>query len=140
LSTRWEGLLASPTGQRVAQRVRPHLVAWATPLIRQALSERRHAVEAVSADLEAARVRLRAVEREAERNGARFDRTPLGPSLTIHAAHARDPQVQQVFSTFGLPNCPACPVGADETIAEAAFAEGFDAAALIAALGALGLN
>jgi len=132
--------LSSPTAQRAAQKVRPHLVTWATPLIRRALNDRRLAVEAVNADLQSAQVRVRGVEREVERNAARFDRTPLGPTLTIHAAHARDERVQQVFSSFGLPNCPACPVGADETIAEAAFAEGFDAAALIAALSALGLN
>ena len=139
MSGRRERLLSSAPARRVATELRPHLIAWATPLIRRALNERRHAIEAVNADLDAARVRLRGLERDTQGSAARFDRTPLGPTLTIHAAHARDARVQQVFSTFGLPNCPACPVGADETIAEAAFAEGFDAAALITALSDLGL-
>jgi hypothetical protein len=139
LSGRREQLLSSAPARRIATELKPHVIAWATPLIRRALDERRHAIEAVNADLDAARARLSELERKVQRSGARFDRTPLGPSLTIHAAHARDARVQHVFSSFGLPNCPACPVGADETIAEAAFAEGFDAAALITALSGLGL-
>lgn len=65
---------------------------------------------------------------------ARFDPTPFRVGMTVHAAHARHPAVAAAFARRALPNCPACAVGADETLAEAAFAEGFDAAELVAEL------
>ncbi len=113
-------------------RLRPFLERLADPIIRDALGERRQAVVVARAEVNDLQRPLRALERHADSVAARFDRTPVGPEMTVHAAHARDPRVQALFVQRGLPNCPACPVGADETLAEAAFAEGFGVGELLA--------
>lgn len=133
-------LARTPAGQRAWERLRPEVRAWAEPLIRAALGERRQVWEAAGADLDALRGALRSLERAVPEVAPRFDRTPLGPDMTVHAAHARDPRVQQVFARHGLPDCPSCAVGADETLAEAARAEGVPLEALLAELRALGLD
>lgn len=120
-------------------RVLPRLVALAEPVIREVLDGRRQALLLARVEVSRLRAPLRATERRVERAAALFDRRPLGPALTIHAAHARDARVQQVFARHGLPDCSSCPVGADETLAEAAFAEGFDVEQVIDALRGLGL-
>ncbi len=129
---------------RLPHRVRRHAVAvlraHAEPVIRGILDDRRHAAVLIRADLAAARPTLRALEHTVDAVAPVFDRRPLGPDLPIHAAHARDPRVREVFARHGLPNCPACPVGADETLAEAAFSEGFDVDQLLAELVALGIG
>jgi hypothetical protein len=63
-----------------------------------------------------------------------LDSGPFRPGMTVHAAHARHPSVQALFRERGLPGCPDCPVGAEETLAEAAAAEGFALSELLAAL------
>jgi hypothetical protein len=68
---------------------------------------------------------------------ARLDVSPLTGATTVHAAHARHPGVQAVFARHGLPRCTDCAVGADETLAEAAFGEGMELASLLAELNAL---
>ncbi len=115
----------------IADRLRPALREHADPLVRAELGERRQAVVLARAEIESVRAPLRALERGALAALPRFDRRPLGPDLTVHAAHARDPRVRAVFARHGLPDCPSCPVGADETLAEAAFSEGFDVHALL---------
>ena len=62
---------------------------------------------------------------------ARLDRSPFVEGLTVHAAHARHPGVGVIFARHGLPRCPDCAVGADETLAEAAFGEGLELAQLL---------
>ena len=62
---------------------------------------------------------------------------PFRAEMTVHAAHARHPRTREVFATRGLPHCPSCAVGADETLAEAASGEGMDLQELLAALRAL---
>lgn len=115
----------------LGQRLGPALREVADPVVRSELADRRQAVVLARAELDGLRAPLRAVERGALAALPRFDRRPLGPDLTVHAAHARDPRVQAVFARHGLPDCPSCPVGADETLAEAAFSEGFDVHALL---------
>ena len=46
---------------------------------------------------------------------------PFTPDMTVHAAWARHPGVEAIFASHNLPACPDCAVGADETLAEAAF-------------------
>lgn len=120
--------------------MRSEVVALAEPVVRQVLDERRQALLLARQDVRRVQGVLRAMERRLERATALFDRRPLGPELTIHAAHARDVRVQEVFASYGLPDCVSCPVGADETLAEAAFAEGFDVVQVIEALRRLGLG
>ncbi len=68
---------------------------------------------------------------------ARLDPGPFRGDMTVHAAHSRHPRVQSIFAARGLPHCPSCAVGADETIAEAALGEGLDLQELLATLRAL---
>ncbi|HJN77575.1 MAG TPA: hypothetical protein QGF58_26890 [Myxococcota bacterium] len=44
--------------------------------------------------------------------------------MSVHVAWNRHPGVAEVFAGYGLPDCRSCPVGADETLAEAA--EGYE--------------
>ena len=81
------------------------------PPVRSALDEALPQVDALEDALTQARARL--------------DPGPFRPEMTVHAAHARHPGVQAIFARRGLPGCPDCPVGADESLAEAAAAEGF---------------
>ena len=46
---------------------------------------------------------------------------PFTGDMTVHEAWARHPRAKEVFARHHLPACPACAVGADETLAEAAF-------------------
>ena len=125
----------------VLRALRPKLAAplalWVEPVVRAALDERRQAVVLARLEVDGVRPRLRALERGTDAALARFDRRPLGPQLPIHAAHARHPGVQAIFARHGLPDCPSCPVGGDETLAEAAFSEGFDVDQLLLELRAL---
>lgn len=68
---------------------------------------------------------------------ARLDRSPFVAGLTVHAAHARHPGVGAIFARHGLPRCPDCAVGADETLAEAAFGEGLELTGLLTELNEL---
>ncbi len=62
---------------------------------------------------------------------ARLDPGPFRGDMTVHAAHARHPRVRALFAARGLPGCPDCAVGVDETLAQAALAEGFALSALL---------
>lgn len=130
----------SPAGQRLWARVGGDVLAAADVRVREALAERRAAWLPALAEVEALRGRVRTLDRAVEAAAPRYDRTPIGPGLTVHAAHARDPRVQAVFARHGLPDCPSCAVGADETLAEAALAEGFSVDALLAELRTLGVD
>ncbi len=70
-------------------------------------------------------------------SAVRLNPGPFREDMTVHAAHARHPATRRVFAARGLPHCPSCAVGADETLAEAASAEGLDLQELLAALRAL---
>jgi len=47
-------------------------------------------------------------------------RRPFSGTTTVHRAWARHPGVRGVFAQYHLLACPDCPVGADETLEEAA--------------------
>ena len=72
-----------------------------------------------------------------EREISRLSRTPFHAGMSIHATHARHPGVQALFARRGLPACTDCAVGADETLEEAAFGEGFDLDGLLHDMNAL---
>ena len=111
--------------------------SWVRARIVHALEERRAALDDARGELLALRQSVGAAEVRAAAVAARFDPAPFRLDMTVHAAHARGAAVAAAFARRGLPNCPACAVGADETLAEAAFAEGFPIAALIDELNAL---
>lgn len=113
---------------------RARLRAWARGRVVAELAPRRASFDDARGALADLRDRLRVAEAEVDSLLLRTDRTPLTRATTIHAAHARHPGVQAAFARRGLPACPDCPVGADETLGEAAFAEGFDADELLAEL------
>lgn len=62
---------------------------------------------------------------------------PFGPDMTVHEAWMRHPGVRAVFLRHHLPACPACAVGADETLAEAAFGHRLDLEDLLQELNTL---
>ncbi len=104
--------------ERVSAELAPRLAL--VPLVRGDLASALPALDRLDDALSVARTRL--------------DAGPFRGEMTVHAAHARHPGVQALFRTRGLPGCPDCPVGADETLAEAAAAEGFPLAELIGQL------
>lgn len=106
--------------------------------VRAALAPRRVAWEDARAAADDLRAALARTERTTATTLARLDRSPFTGAMTVHAAHARDPRVQAIFAAHGLPRCTDCAVGADETLAEAAFGEGMSLAGLLAELDALG--
>jgi len=118
-------------------QARARLRAWARGRVIEALRPRRTGFAEARGELGALRDRLRTAEQRVDTLALRADRTPLSLATTIHAAHHRHPGVQAAFARRGLPACLDCPVGADESLGEAAFAEGFDADELLAELQAL---
>lgn len=105
--------------------------------MRLSLAERQVGQAAIDADLRACRALLPRLEQQLAAARLRLDRSPVTGTTTVHAAHARHPGVGALFAARGLPACPDCAVGADETLAEAAFGEGFDLAGLIKEIRAL---
>lgn len=133
---------------RAAAAVRPRLAPVELPLRDALLAEVRVRVAALLApraealaeartDADALAEALRAAEPRAAATLARLDRSPFLPTTTVHAAHARHPGVQAIFARHGLPRCPDCAVGADETLAEAAWGESLPLDALLAELNEL---
>jgi hypothetical protein len=110
-----------------AARVR----AWLHDRVRAELAPRQGLVSEVQGELAAALPAVDALEDALTHARARLDPGPFRPEMTVHAAHARHPGAQAVFARHGLPACPACAVGADETLAEAAHAEGFSLGELL---------
>lgn len=125
----------------VAGRARERGRAWLSGVVaaeaRATLAPRREDLAEARAGLTDARAAAAVLATRIERDLARLDVAPLGPSTTVHAAHWRHPGVQAVFARHGLPRCPDCAVGRDETLAEAAWGEGFELAALLEELHAL---
>jgi hypothetical protein len=133
---------------RAAAAVRPRLAPVEVPLrdallseirvrVADALAPRADGLTEARAAADALADALRAAEPRAAAALARLDRSPFLPSTTVHAAHARHPGVQAIFARRGLPRCPDCAVGADETLAEAAWGESFPLDALLAELNEL---
>lgn len=125
--------LATPLGVRLRERVRRH----AASVVRDELAPRREAVIAATAAHDEAHRRLPGLAAGAQHALHIADTGPFRPTMTVHAAHARHPGVRAAFTARGLPACPDCAVGGDETLAEAAFGELFDVDVLLAELNAL---
>ncbi len=49
------------------------------------------------------------------------EKKPFHAQMTVHEAWKKHPGVRDVFTDYHLPDCPSCPVGADERLEEAAF-------------------
>lgn len=130
---RLAALLATPAAEAVRARIRAEVRARVVTI----LDARSALVDGAQDDLLAARRGLGALERALARAAHRRERGPAHGGLTVHAAHDRDPGVAAIFARRGLPACPACAVGADETLAEAAFGEDFALDTLLAELNAL---
>lgn len=126
-----------PSVAELGERVRTRLRAALTGAVRRALEARR--ADQAEALLEADRLRTALPRVEAAVAAVRdqLDRSPVDLNTTVHAAHRRDPRVSALFALRGLPACLDCAVGADETLAEAAFGEGFVAAELVAEINRL---
>lgn len=79
--------------------------------------------EALRAELDALRLGITALGRDREALDRWLSRRtgPFTGDMTVHEAWARHPRAKEVFARHHLPACPACAVGADETLAEAAF-------------------
>jgi hypothetical protein len=124
-SARARATLAPP----IRAALRAHVAALLAP--------RAEALDAARADADGLIGALRLAEPRAAATLARLDTSPFSAATTVHAAHERHPGVQAVFARRGLPQCTDCAVGADETLAEAAFGEDMPLDALLAELNAL---
>jgi hypothetical protein len=129
--------LRSLGGERLVAAVNGRARAWLGSRVTAALQPRRDALTEADEILRAARPAAGRLGARIDRDLLRFDLSPFSPRMTVHAAHARHPGVREAFARRGLPRCEDCAVGADETLAEAAFGEGFDVEALVAELEAL---
>lgn len=125
------------TARAECEAARADARAWLGARVRDALAPRRAAAAGLADDATTLRDGLDAAERRVARALARLDDGPFTAGLTVHAAHDRHPGVQAVFARHGLPRCPDCAVGADETLAEAAFGEGLEVETLLVELNAL---
>ena len=78
---------------------------------------------AIRAEVDALRLGITALSRDREALDRWLTRRagPFTGDMTVHEAWARHPRAKEVFARHHLPACPACAVGADETLAEAAF-------------------
>lgn len=128
---------ATTEAEAIAARLSPPVRDEIRRRVRELLAARAELLASAQAEADALQRSLREAEPRVSRELARLDRTPLGPGTTVHAAHARHPGVQAVFARYGLPRCPDCAVGADETLAEAAFGESLPLEALLTELNAL---
>jgi hypothetical protein len=108
--------------------------AWLADRVSAELEPRRDLLRPVREELADALPALDRLDDALIRARSQLDPGPFRPDMTVHAAHARHPDVAAVFKARGLPGCPDCPVGADETLAEAAAAEGFALSDLITEL------
>lgn len=132
VTTRAGSVLHWLAEQRPAEARRAH--AALVDRVRETLAPRLSLIEPIQQDIQDF---LPAADRLddaliAARN--RLDLGPIRPEMTVHAAHARHPGVRAIFARHGLPACPDCAVGRDETLAEAASGEGFALSELIAEL------
>lgn len=115
---------------RVTRTLEPRAHEWAG--LQQALGDLEQAAGSLAAGL--ARAETLAAELT-EQLAARHRR--FTPEMTVHAAWALHPGVRGIFTARHLPACPDCAVGADETLAEAAFGYALELDRLLAQLNSL---
>ncbi|MCP4808823.1 MAG: hypothetical protein GY913_01940 [Proteobacteria bacterium] len=101
--------------RRLRDRVEEHLSARLEPA--QSL---RHDADSMKQAIAGVEARIERLERARDARSA-----PFSGDMTVHAAWARHPGVAAIFTARGLPGCPACAVGQDETLAEVADGYGF---------------
>lgn len=126
-------MLPAPLRDRLVRALLPALEAK----VRALLVPRFEAVRQARAEADALGASIARVERAAADLQARLDRGPFHAAMTVHAAHARHPGVAAVFAKRGLPGCPDCAVGADESLTEAARGEGLPLDEILAELNSL---
>ncbi len=126
-----------PVETRAQARLGPPIRAEIRRQVAALLAPRAALLAEARVGADALQAALRTAEPRAAAAVARLDRAPLSAATTVHAAHARHPGVQAIFARHGLPRCTDCAVGADETLAEAAFGEDLPLGALLAELNAL---
>jgi hypothetical protein len=131
------GRAGAPLVQRLAPIVGPPLRDAVRRRVLTELAPRRVLHAELDHAATDARTATRAVAERLEATIARLDRSPFTDATTVHAAHARHPGVQAIFARHGLPRCPDCAVGADETLAEAAYGEDLPLVGLLDELNAL---
>jgi hypothetical protein len=118
----------APLGSALQDALRAH--------VREELAPREEALDAVREDFSDALARLRRLDAVSREALARYDLSPVDAQTTVHAALRRHPRAQEALARRGLPRCSDCAVGAEETLSEAAFGEGFDLEGLLAELNA----
>jgi hypothetical protein len=116
--------------RHIAQSFDPRALAWAELRASAATLER--SLSTLSRSLDRAD---QLVDDIGQANAARLQR--FTAEMTVHAAWARHPGVAAVFAARHLPACPDCAVGADETLAEAAFGYALDLQRLLDQLNGL---
>lgn len=123
-------LLRERLEAHIAQKIAPRAEAWAA--LQRALQDLdRHCV-ALAEDMVRASDLAQAITSQQSLASQRFTH-----EMTVHEAWRRHPGVAAIFSAHHLPACTDCAVGADETLAEAAFGYNLDLADLLAKLNAL---
>lgn len=105
----------SRTREFVAQHARQGLAAGLAPYGGERAAWRAEAQALARARGALAQDQERLARRLARRG------SPFTADMTVHEAWARHPGVRAIFTRRHLPACPACAVGVDETLAEAAF-------------------
>ncbi len=110
-----------------AERIR----AWVSTSVRVQLAPRVLILTEIRGHLDAALPPLDALDDALAASASRLDSGPFRADMTVHAAHARHPAVRAAFARRGLPGCVDCAVGGDETLAQAALAEGWSLPVLL---------
>ncbi|MFT5585397.1 MAG: hypothetical protein ACI9VR_002986, partial [Cognaticolwellia sp.] len=111
-----------PLRQHLQPWLRARIVEAADRALKPLKAERQAlwpAVENQSRELDQLDSKLQATESDL----AAFT-APFSPTMTVHQAWMRHPGVRAIFVRHHLPDCPSCPVGADERLEEAAFGYG----------------
>jgi hypothetical protein len=135
MSSRLVSLAAAAARRRPAEAKRAR--GWLDGAVRRHLAARAELFAAASAERALLLPAIDALDDALASARNRLDPGPFRADMTVHAAHLRHPEVRAVFARHGLPGCPDCAVGVDETLAEAAGGEGFSVDELVAELRAL---
>lgn len=123
--------------------LRQHLQPWLRARIAEVAE---HALEPLKAERQALWPRVGDQARELDQLESKLQAmesdlasltAPFSPTMTVHQAWTRHPGVRAIFARHHLPDCPACPVGADERLEEAAFGYGIPLQPWLAELNAL---
>ena len=112
------------TPQELSTKLRSRLLAFATPVVEASVRAGGETCAPFRQRESLLLARLRAIEAAAETMACDLDQPGFHGAQSVHAAWRRHPEVARVFSRYHLPSCDRCPVGNDETLAEAARGHG----------------